>query len=87
MLTRYTIMVFGKEDAMYWQAHWLILSLLAHAEQPYEIAIATDHPRHFDWFGDTVRVHGMSEQGVNQWIGPEGHFFRALIKRLSKNNF
>ena len=82
MLTRYTIMVFGKEDAMYWQAHWLILSLLAHAEPPYEMAIATDHPRHFDWFGDTVRVHGMSEQEVTVWIGPAGHFFRALIKTL-----
>ena len=82
MLTRYTIMVFGKEDAMYWQAHWLILSLLAHAEPPYEMAIATGHPRHFDWFGDTVRVHGMSEQEVTVWIGPAGHFFRALIKTL-----
>ena len=30
----------------------------------------------------TVRVHGMSEQDVNQWIGPEGHFFRALIKTV-----
>ncbi len=82
MLTRYTIMVFGKEDALYWQAHWLILSLLAHAEQPYEIAIATDHPHYFDWFGDAVRVQGMSEQEVAVWIGPEGHFFRALIKTL-----
>jgi hypothetical protein len=82
MLTRYTIMVFGKEDALYWQAHWLILSLLAHADQPFEIAIATDHPRHFNWFGDAVRVHGMSEQDVSAWIGPEGHFFRALIKTL-----
>ena len=82
MLTRYTIMVFGKEDALYWQAHWLILSLLAHAEPPYDIAIVTDHPDHFNWFGDAVRVHGMSEQAVNQWIGPEGHFFRALIKTV-----
>jgi hypothetical protein len=82
MLTRYALMVFGKEDALYWQAHWLILSLLAHAEKPYEIAIATDHPRYFDWFGDAVRVQGMSEQEVAVWIGPEGHFFRALIKTL-----
>ena len=82
MLTRYTLMVFGQEDALYWQAHWAILSLLARAEPPFEILVSTDQPRYFHWFGDAIRVQGMSADELNDWLGPQRYFFRALIKTL-----
>jgi len=82
LMTRYIMMSFGADDYRYWQAHWLILSLMAHAPRPYEIRVVTDHPRYFGWFGDAVRVHGMTTAEVADWIGPQGYFFRTLIKCL-----
>lgn len=80
MVTRYMLMVLGDDDAFYWQAHWLILSLQAHAKEPYEIVIATDHPDYFNYFGDAIEVHGLSADEVAAWIGPQGHIFRAKFK-------
>jgi hypothetical protein len=82
MLTRYVMMSFGADDFRYWQAHWLILSLMAHAPRPREITVVTDHPQNFGWFGDAIKVHGMTAADVADWIGPQGYFFRTLIKSL-----
>lgn len=80
MVTRYILMVLGDDDAFYWQAHWLILSLLAHAREPYEIVIATDHPDYFKYFGDAIRVHALSAEEVSDWVGPQGQILRAKFK-------
>lgn len=82
MLTRYIMMSFGPDDCRYWQAHWLILSLMAHAPRPYEIVVVTDHPAYFGWFGEAIKVRGMKAAEVADWIGPQGYFFRTLIKCL-----
>ena len=44
--------------------------------------MVTDHPAYFGWFGDAVRVRGLTAAEVADWIGPQGYFFRTLIKCL-----
>jgi hypothetical protein len=82
MLTRYALMTFGPDDFRYWQAHYCLLTVLAHAPRPCEVVIATDQPERFRWFGDHIRVHAMSSAGLAQWKGEHGYFLRTLIQTL-----
>lgn len=77
---RYALMTFGDDDFRYWQAHYALLGLLAWAPKPCEIVMATDHPERFRWFGDAVRIHAMSKEQLQGWIGPSGYFLRTLIE-------
>ena len=77
---RYALMTFGDDDFRYWQAHYALLGLLAWAPKPCEIVMATDHPERFRWFGDAVRIHAMTKEQVQGWIGPSGYFLRTLIE-------
>ncbi len=84
MLTRYVLMTFGPDDFRYWQAHWCLLGLLAHAPQPREIVMATDHPERFSWFGDAIRIHPVT---AAEWIGHSGYFLRTLVKTVELGLF
>ncbi|CAL1241393.1 hypothetical protein [Candidatus Methylocalor cossyra] len=82
MLTRYVLMNFGPNDALYWEAHWCLLGLLAHAPEPREIVMLTDHPGYFRWFEGAVRIQALSAGELEEWQGPRRYFFRTLIKSL-----
>lgn len=82
MPTRYVLMTFGEEDFRYWQAHYCLLTLMAHAPRPCELVMATDHPERFAWFGDTVRIHHVDRDELSRWLGPQRYFLRALIQTL-----
>ncbi len=82
MLTRYALMTFGPDDFRYWQAHYCLLTVLAYAPRPCEVVMATDQPDRFAWFGDRVRVHALSAEGLAQWKGERNYFLRTLIQTL-----
>ena len=82
MLTRYALMTFGPDDFRYWQAHYCLLTVLAHAPRPCEVVMATDQPERFRWFGDHVRVHALTADELARWKGERGYFLRTLIQTL-----
>ena len=64
---RYATMAYGDEPGVYRQAVMLVVSLIAHAPEPYEIVIATDHPERFVWFGTRVEIEFLTADRFAAW--------------------
>ena len=79
MRARFVVMNFGDDRTRFWQAHYCLLNLISMRSAGDEIVIATDTPKAFAWFGDSVRIRHVDASELSTWIGPSGYFFRALI--------
>ena len=61
----------------------LLVSLVAHAPEPYELVVATDRPELYVWFGTRVEIAYLDESLLAAWRGPEPFSMRqklALIR-------
>ncbi|HXG55477.1 MAG TPA: hypothetical protein VNJ03_08885 [Vicinamibacterales bacterium] len=76
---RYVTLAYGEGDAVYAQASMLLLSLLAHAPEPRELVVVTDHPERLEWLRDAVRIESISGALLERWRGPAPFSMRQKI--------
>ena len=55
---------------VYRQSLMLLVSLVAHAPEPYELVVATDRPECYVWFGTRVRDRHLDAAQLEAWRGP-----------------
>lgn len=84
VLTRWLFLVFGESDEHYAQAHLAALTLLAHAPEPRELLLATDHPARFAWLARApgVRVAALEPAQLTAWKGAHGFFWRIKLMAI-----
>jgi hypothetical protein len=66
-MIRYATMAYGDDPAVYRQAVMLIVSLIAHAPEPYEVVVATDRPERFVWFGTRIDIEFLTAERLAGW--------------------
>lgn len=79
-VARYVTIAYGTGDAVYRRASMLLLSLLAHAPEPRELVVVTDHPPRFDWFAGVVRAHPVASEPLSAWHGPDPFSMRVKLE-------
>jgi len=79
-LIRYATLAYGDGDAVYAQASMLVISLLAHAPEPREIVVLTDHPERLEWLRDVARIERLSASQLQSWTGPAPFSMRQKIE-------
>lgn len=80
---RYVTLAYGGVPALYRQSVMLLVSLVAHAPEPYELVVATDRPDFYVWFGTRVEIAYLDATLLAAWRGPEPFSMRqklALIR-------
>jgi hypothetical protein len=80
--TRYALFVFGDHIATHCQAWLALLTTMAHAGQPAEFVVLTDHPALYAWFGSRVSALPVTEATMREWRGSSGFFWRMKIQAV-----
>jgi hypothetical protein len=80
--TRYATLAYGQSASVYRQSHMLLVSLVAHAPEPYELVVATDRPECYVWFGTRVEIEYLDRQRIEAWRGPDPFSMRAKLELL-----
>jgi hypothetical protein len=80
--TRYVTLAYGRTPEIYRQSVMLLVSLVAHAPQPYEIVVATDRPECYAWFGTRVEIEYVDTAVLEGWSGPRPFSMRQKIVLL-----
>jgi hypothetical protein len=58
----------------------LLLSVVAHAPEPYELVVATDRPECYVWFGTRVEIEYLDFARLNAWRGPAPFSMRQKLE-------
>ena len=58
----------------------LLLSLVAHAPEPYELVVATDRPECYVWFGTRVEIEYLDFKRLEAWRGPRPFSMRQKLE-------
>lgn len=77
---RYATLAYGSAEPVFGQASMLLVSLLAHAPEPRELMVVTDHPERFAWFGDRIVVRQLEPTELESWRGPAPFSMRQKIE-------
>jgi len=77
---RYVTMAYGDAPGVYRQSLMLLLSLVAHAPEPYELVVATDRPASYVWFGTRVEIEYLDAARLDAWRGPSHFSMRQKIE-------
>lgn len=80
--TRYVTLAYGQSPSVYRQSLMLLVSLVAHATEPYELVVATDRPECYVWFGTRVEIEFLDRERLDAWRGPEAFSMRAKLELL-----
>lgn len=80
MIVRYATLAYGANPVVHREATMLLVSLLAHASQPYEIVVVTDHAERFSWFGELVRIRVLTPGELNAWRGDAPFSMRQKLE-------
>ena len=80
MIIRYATLAYGANPVVHREATMLLVSLLAHAPQPYEIVVVTDHAERFSWFGELVRIRVLTPGELNAWRGDAPFSMRQKLE-------
>lgn len=83
--TRYVTLAYGDAPGVYRQSLMLLLSLVAHAPEPFELVVATDRPECYVWFGTRVEIEYLDAKRLEAWRGPQPFSMRQKLElaRLS----
>ena len=84
-MVRYVTLAYGDAPGVYRQSVMLLLSLVAHAPDPYEIVVATDRPECYVWFGTRIDIEYLGSATLKDWRGPDPFSMRqklALIRAV-----
>jgi hypothetical protein len=78
-MTRYVTLAYGDAPDIYRQSLMLLVSLMAHAPEPYELVVATDRPQYFVWFGTRIEIAYLDAALLKGWRGAEGFSMRQKL--------
>lgn len=78
-MTRYVTLAYGDAPGIYRQSLMLLVSLVAHAPEPYELVVATDRPQYFVWFGTRIEIAYLDAALLKGWRGAEGFSMRQKL--------
>ena len=81
-MTRYVTLAYGDAPGVYRQSLMLLLSLVAHAPEPYEIVVATDRPECYVWFGTRVEIEYLEPARLEAWRGPRPFSMRQKLELI-----
>lgn len=79
-MIRYATMAYGDAPGVYRQSLMLLVSLIAHAPEPYELVVATDRPECYVWFGTRVQIEYLDAARLSGWRGPEPFSMRQKLE-------
>ena len=77
---RYVTLAYGEAPGVYRQSLMLLLSLVAHAPEPYELVVATDRPECYVWFGTRVEIEYLDFARLTAWRGPNPFSMRQKLE-------
>ena len=80
--TRYVTLAYGDAVGVYRQSLLLLLSLVAHAPEPYELVVGTDRPDCYVWFGTRVEIEYLDPPRLEAWRGPRPFSMRQKLELL-----
>jgi hypothetical protein len=79
-MTRYVTLAHGDAPGVYRQSLMLLVSLVAHAPEPYELLVATDRPECYAWFGTRVEIEYLEAARLAAWRGPQPFSMRQKLE-------
>ena len=79
-VVRYVTLAYGDAPGVYRQSLMLLLSLVAHAPEPYELLVATDRPPCYVWFGTRVEIEFLDFPRLEAWRGPSPFSMRQKLE-------
>jgi hypothetical protein len=79
---RYVTLAYGDAPGVHRQSLMLLLSLAAHAPEPYEIVVATDRPECYVWFGTRVEIEYLDAARLDAWRGPQPFSMRQKLELI-----
>lgn len=79
-MIRYVTLAYGEAPGVYRQSLMLLLSLVAHAPEPYELVVATDRPECYVWFGTRVEIEFVDLARLQAWKGPRPFSMRQKLE-------
>ena len=79
-VVRYVTLAYGDAPGVYRQSLMLLLSLVAHAPEPYELVVATDRPECYVWFGTRVEIEFLDFARLTAWRGPNPFSMRQKLE-------
>ena len=79
-MIRYVTLAYGEAPGVYRQSLMLLLSLVAHAPEPYELVVATDRPECYVWFGTRVEIEFLDFARLQAWKGPRPFSMRQKLE-------
>ena len=77
---RYVTLAYGDAPGVYRQSLMLLLSLVAHAPEPYELVVAPDRPECYVWFGTRVEIEYLDFARLTAWRGPSPFSMRQKLE-------
>jgi hypothetical protein len=81
-VTRYVTLAYGDAPGVYRQSLMLLLSLVAHAPEPYELVVATDRPERYVWFGTRVEIEYLDAARLGTWTGSRPFSMRQKLELM-----
>lgn len=81
-MIRYVTLSYGDAPGVYRQSVMLLVSLVAHAPEPYEIVVATDRPERYAWFGTRIEIEYVDPSLLAAWKGPDPFSMRQKLALL-----
>ncbi|HMC76004.1 MAG TPA: hypothetical protein VKH34_02690 [Vicinamibacterales bacterium] len=81
-VTRYVTLAYGDAPGVYRQSLMLLVSLVAHAPEPYELVVATDRPECYVWFGTRVEIEYLDGARLDAWRGPSPFSMRQKLELI-----
>jgi hypothetical protein len=79
---RYVTLAYGDAPGIYRQSLMLLVSLVAHAPEPYELVVATDRPDCYAWFGTRVEIEFLDPTRLEAWRGPAPFSMRQKLELI-----
>ena len=73
-------MAYGDDPGVVRQSLMLLVSLVAHAPEPYELVVATDRPECYAWFGTRVQIEYLDAARLLGWRGPQPFSMRQKLE-------
>ena len=77
---RYVTLAYGDAPGVYRQSLMLLVSLIAHAPEPFELVVATDRPECYAWFGTRVEIEYLDFARLTAWKGPSPFSMRQKLE-------
>lgn len=82
MLTRIFTFTVGDRHDIVARTYLALLSAIAWAPREAEVALVTDRPGLYRWFGDRLRLYPIDAATVRAWRGRHDYFWRAKMQSL-----